>query len=857
MEPFEDERVLRAAEAIADGRSFSWDPIDASLQDEESVAFLRELKFLERLASVHRAGETPMLASSSGGVLDPMRESPRQWGAFRILTELGRGTFGVVYRARDIRLDRDVALKLFSPRHGSTSDDLTVVTEGRLLAKVTHPNVITVYGADIVDGTVGIWMELSNGRTLQQELADRGPLGAAEAALIGIDLCRALAAVHQKKLVHRDVKAQNVMREDGGRIVLMDFGAGRDLQAATGPVSAAGTPLYMAPEVLAGAPATAGSDLYSLGVLLYRLVTNDFPVSARTLEELERAHATGERRRLRDVRPDLPATFIKAVESATASAPADRPASAAALEEQLERVLLSGDADHRRSSSQPETDERRRFRRLTRRGVVAALLVLSIAVAWKGAAIRNPFAPPSASIESLAVLPFANLTGGPDQDYLADGFTELLIGNLTRLKSLRVISRTSAMQYKGQNRPLAEIARELNVDGIVEGSVTRSGDRLRVTVQLLRANEDHVWGQTYERPAADMFKVQGEISSTIADAVRLTLTPTERMTIATAPGMQVQAQEAFLRGLHRMSDLRSESLKLALVDLLEAVRLDPSSARAYATLSQCYLYLATREVVSSDTAYREALTAATRAMQLDDTVAEAHTQLAEVKFYYEWNWEWARSEYERALELNPNNSHAVARYALFLSALGREEEALRWATLAQQLDPRSSSVRFAPAMALFYAGRFDESIAAFQHLKSLPPYNLYPTDRVGLARALAARGRFDEALAEIGLAIEKQGPLAPWRAEQARIHAVKGDRAKAREIVKELESRNGGDLIPAPLAFAYIGLGEKDAAFEALSRAAERRAPALLWLNVDPRFDPVRDDARFHELIVRVGLTPH
>jgi serine/threonine protein kinase/tetratricopeptide (TPR) repeat protein len=851
MESPEDDQFLSdLAEAIADGRPIFWADLPGRPGTSQYADRLEQLQVLEAVSTLHRSQEA--VVGETAGPAAPGPPPPGTWGGFELIEQIGRGSFGTVYRARDVRLDRDVALKLLTRSSGGNPAGNSVVAEGRLMARLRHLNVITVYGADVVDGVVGISMELLAGRTLEQELVDRGPISAREAALIGVDLCRALAAVHRAGLVHRDVKPHNVMREAGGRIVLMDFGAGRDADRARREISTAGTPLYMAPEVLEGAAATPSSDLYSLGVLLFKLVTRELPVTADTLDELRRAHASGRRRRLRDVRPDLPSSFIRAVEGATATDPAARTQTAADLEHALEAVLND-------SPSVPvpgPVPTRRRARVLGLLAVTAALaLTLGI---WNWGVIRDriwpppPVSPPSPVIRSLAVLPFQNLSGQQSQEYVADGVSQLLGHKLALLRSLRVISATSAMTYKGTKRSIPEIARELNIDGIVEGTVSRSGDRMRITVRLVRANDEHVWGHDYERPAVDLFNVQGEIARMIAEAVELSLTAEQRKELAT-PSVRTQAQDAFLRGMQRMNDLRAESLQLALADLLEATRLDPGSARAWATLSQCYLLLGTRGTLSKADSYEKALSAATHALQLDDTVSEAHTQLAEVKFYHEWNWEWAQREYERALELNPSNSHAMARYSLFLSALERHDEALEKATAAARLDPYAATVRYAPAMALLYADRYDEAIDAFLNLEKIPPYSLSAADRYALGRAYLATGDRRRAAEQIGIALQQGERLPAWLAELARVHAYDGNTSESRRILKELSARR--DASPVHLAFVYAALGQNNRAFEELNRAADERSPSLLWANVDPRLDDLRTDSRFRELVARIGLS--
>jgi eukaryotic-like serine/threonine-protein kinase len=847
MESPEDDQLLAdVAEAIADGRPIDWADLGSRAGTAPRADRVKQLQVLEALAALHRSGESTVEGSL---VPPPVPAAPGTWGGFELLEQIGKGSFGVVYRARDVRLDREVALKLITRGTGSNVAGNSVVAEGRLMARIRHQNVITVYGADVNDGVVGIAMELLAGRTLEQELVERGAISAREAALVGLDLCRALAAVHRAGLVHRDVKPHNVMREAGGRTVLMDFGAGRDAERARHDLSTAGTPLYMAPEVLDGATATAVSDLYSLGVLLFKLVTRELPVAAGSLDELRQAHASGRRRRLRDVRPDLPSSFIRAVEGATAIDPAARTQTAADLEHALEAVL----SDWPRPVPDPRAFRWARRAVVLRMVAVTAALALTIG-AWNWGAIHDRIWPPGV-IRSVAVLPFENLTGQESQEYVADGITELLRNNLAGLPALRVTSRTSAMTYKRTTKPIPAIAGELKVDGVVEGSYSSSGDRVRITVSLVRANEAHVWGQTYERPAADLFKVQGQIAEMIAEAIRLSLTAAERKELTT-PSVQAQAQDAFLRGLQRMNDFRSETLRRALEDLREAVRLDPGSARAWATLSQCYLMLGARapEVITKDDAYKEALRAATHALQLDDSVSEAHTELAEVKFYYEWNWEWAQREYQRALDLSPSNSHAMARYSLFLSALGRHDEAFEMATAAARLDPLARTVRFTPAMALFYARRYDEAISAFLGLAEIPPFALDAADHYALGRSYLATGRRREAFEEIETALKKAGRrLAPWLAELARVHAADGNEAGARQILQELSARS--DVSPEYLAFIHAALGNPNRAFEQLNRAADERSPSLLWANVDPRLDELRPDPRFRALIARIGLS--
>jgi eukaryotic-like serine/threonine-protein kinase len=442
----EPESAERVAIRVADGGVVDWDEADRSAPSEQERRLLRHLRLVESLACVHR---------SSSESIPPAPDRPAQsWAHLDLQAKLGEGAFGEVYRAWDRRLAREVALKLLKPGPSSARGmAATVIEEGRVLAKLRHPNVVTVYGAEIHDGRVGLWMELIHGRSLAEIVQGRGAFGAREAAIVGLDLCRALAAVHRAGVVHRDVKAQNVMREDGGRIVLMDFGTGMEAGTQSPERKISGTPIYMAPEVLRGEPATERADLYALGVLLYHLVTRSFPQEAGSFHALREQHARGERKLLRDERPDLPEPFVRVVERATAADPQERFATAGQMEQALSAALgLESDpAAWTGTALAPERKAAIGRSRAVKVGAAAALL----AIVGLGLALwmRRPD-PGSAGSEPSAVAPAAATytieahlyrvaAGGGIRERLADG-ARLTLGDRLQLE---IQSSTSLHVY--------------------------------------------------------------------------------------------------------------------------------------------------------------------------------------------------------------------------------------------------------------------------------------------------------------------------------------------------------------------------------------------------------------------------
>ena len=863
--------LVPLAESIADGSPVDWDAAESRARGEER-AVIRQLRVLATLAALHRS-----LPSSPNG-LGPASVARRanvapaigSWAHLALLERLGGGTFGEVYRAWDRHLEREVALKLL--RVDESTDDpqsSRIAMEGRLLARVRHPNVITVHGVAVHDGRVGLWMELVRGVTLEQLLLTRGPFGAREAALIGIDSCRALAAIHAAGLIHRDVKAQNVMREDGGRIVLMDLGTGREIDPTRHHPwpDLAGTPLYLAPEIFAGAPASERSDLYSLGVLLYHLVTGSFPVRATTIEELQEGHAKGTGVRLRDARADLPTAFVRVVGRTIASDPDRRYATAGALEADLALALDDTAAP---AAGGTATAKTRAWPSAWRTGALAATLIVMLglaAILWP--VLRGRQAPATAApglIRSIAVLPLANLSGDPAQEYFVDGMTDELIATLGRIGQLNVISRTSVTQFKGSSQLLPEIARRLNVDAVLEGSVlvtpgnTRqepnAQKRVRINARLILAGTDmQLWNHTFEHVLTDIFALQSEVASAVAEEINLQLTSDQRRELAGSGSQNPEAQEAYLQGRSYLTNSARDSLMQARRWLERAVSLDPKYARAQASLAVCYVWLELVGAMPRAEARTRATAAAKRALQLDPRLSEAHGVLADIELFYDWDWAGAGAAYRRALELNPSYSFARGQYAWYLAAMGRLDEALRQAKLAEEADPLTANAKGAVGMMLFYNRKYDEAIPQFQKALALAPGGAQ--EHNGLARAYAAKRAFPEAVSELQEAVRLSGEAPPYLAELARTYAAAGNPEKARELLARLQqiARTSQAYVTSE-AFGYIyaALGEREQALDFLEQAVRDHSPAVLWAKVDPRLDGVRQDARFVRLLQRIGV---
>ena len=767
---------------------------------------------------------------------------PEYWGHLKIIDRLGRGTFGEVFRAWDSRLDRDVALKLIAPPAAASdstrgAEGSSIIEEGRLLARVRHPNVVIVYGAERIAGRIGIWTELIEGRTLEQVVRDEGPLSVEEATSIGIDVCCAVSAIHRAGLLHGDIKAQNVMRDSGGRIVVMDFGAGRALlDARSRRTDLAGTPLYLAPEVLQGEEATPRSEIYSVGVLLFHLVTKSYPVIGGTLDAVRDAHRHGRRSLLTDERPDLPSAFVQAVDRALEAEPSKRYDSLGAFEAALR-------------ASEPRGTGASRTRLVRAALALGAVLLVSTSIVLDVGGSRRLLSGGgrgASAVEAdpvrIAVLPFVNTGSGPDNDTMADGLAEDLIVRLNTYDGVQVISSASAFSFRGPHLRLRDVGAGLKVTAVITGTVRRSGETLEVATRLVAVPEEReLWRRHYSRPVAELFAMQAEITSGIAETLRLRPIRTARKW----PTENPEAYASYLRGRAAWAGRNPGGARTALQHFQQAAALDPGFAQAHAGIAMAYYQLAeVGPALSPEEAYPKVSDAATRALSLDDSLPEAHLAASLVKVY-ERDLHGVERERRRAVELDPHSSLAREQYGMFLSLLGRFPEALEHVRQAQSLDPLSPRATWAVATVLRYARRYDEAIAEARRALELDP-NYGPAYHT-LGLCYEAKGNLDEAIASFGRAGQSAGNLG-------HAYAVAGRTKEARALLADLENgytQRGG---AGGIAQIYVGLGDLERALEWLDRGTERMAATIPTWKVAEIWDPLRSDPRFPQLLRKAGL---
>ena len=791
-------------------------------------------------------------------------------GPYEILAPLGAGGMGEVYRAKDTLLGRDVALKVL-PEELLEGEERRArfEREARTLASLNHPGIAVLYSFEEIPPSPPssssrhiLVMELLEGETLRERLSG-GALPVRKAVAWGVEIARALAAAHERGIVHRDLKPENLFVTKDERVKILDFGLAkktppradevadtraRTLTAGTEEGVVLGTVAYMSPEQVRGESVDLRSDIFSLGAVLHEMLSGRRAFQGASAAETMSAILNGEAPDLAATSPAIPPGVVRVVRHCLEKSPRVRFHSASdvafALEEASDAPAPGLPADSRPPVA--------RSRRLVATGVLVLAALAIVAVAARRLLRILPGGATAGGIRSIAVLPLENFSGDAEQEYFADGMTEELITQIAQIRSLRVISRTSAMAYKGTKKRIPEIGRELNVDAVLEGSVQRSGTRVRVTAQLIRASTDeHLWARSYERDLKDVLGLQSEVASAVAQEVQAALTPDEKVRLTRARPIDPEAHELYLKGRFHWNKATEGDLVAAIRNFDAALARDPGYAPAFAGIADAYVslsdvYRAPYEVMP------EAKAAATKALQLDDALADAHVSLANIRLFYDRDWSAAEREARRALELNPNSAGAHDLLATYFAVLGRGDENASEATRALELDPLSVVFTFDAGWGRLAARDYDRAIELFRRAVGIEPGYGFAHEGVAIANVLKNRCSEAIAAAEDGTRAD-DSPFV--LATSGGVYAACGRRDSAREVLAKLAGPYRNRYVcPYEIAVIQIGLGEMDLAFKSLEKGLEDRSVCVPFLNVDPRLDPIRSDPRYPDLVRRLAL---
>ncbi|HVH66923.1 MAG TPA: protein kinase [Gemmatimonadales bacterium] len=792
-------------------------------------------------------------------------------GHYTIERELGRGGMATVYLGRDLKHHRAVAIKVLRPELAEALGPERFVREIEIAAGLTHPHILPLHDSGDADGFLYYVMPYVEGESLRDRLNREKQLSIDDATRIAREVATALAYAHSHDVVHRDIKPENILLV-AGQAVVSDFGIARGISAAGGEKLTAtgvsvGTPVYMSPEQAAGRGQLDGrSDIYSLGCVLYEMLAGQAPFTGPTAESVLHQHLTAEPPRISAIRGAVPASLEAVIRRVLAKVPADRFANAAQLAEALAEPV-------------PGLPPVRRGRRVATIAAAVGAVIVIAGVASGLWLTRSR----GAAVQSLAVLPLANLSMDSSQGYFADAMTDLMITHLARSPYLRVTSRTSTLRYRGGQKSLPEIARELHVDLVVEGSVVREGPRVRITAQLIRApTDEHVWANSFERDFSHVLALQQDVAGAIAEQIGIKLAPWHS---AATPSANPQAQEEYLRGIYYygMGDMMKSAQALE-----QAVTLDPDHALAYAALARTYYFIAFFGDLPPKEAFERMEAAATKALDKDPTLASAHGSLALVKLHRDWDWASAEQHFRRALELSPSNADIHHDYAHLLLVLRRDRESVTETERAVALDPFNPMLNACLGWHRLFAGEYDQAIEASNRSLQIQPANFWA--RMNLGWAYEQKAMYPEALTQfkaaselkpmsmgMGSQMEQTGMANPMAmqmsAEAARITATRadlvvlaaaslghalgaaGDRPGARVVLDRLlRQREHGYVSPYDVALVYAGLGDKDKALDWLQRAYQERSSLLVFALREPRLAPLRSEPRFVALMREYAL---
>ena len=801
---------------------------------------------------------------------------------YKILEELGGGGMGVVYKAEDIRLGRNVALKFLPEKFAEDRQALErFQREARAASALNHPNICVIHDIGDHEGQPFIVMEFLEGQPLLNRIQDK-PLPTEQLLKFGIQIAEALEAAHAKGIVHRDIKPGNVFVTQSGGIKLLDFGLaklaeaphsveGQDTQLTAVGI-AVGTPYYMSPEQLMDKEVDARSDLFSFGVLLYQMATGTLPFTGKDIKVIFNKILNSAPLSLSQSNPGCPTDLDRLIQRSLEKDRDIRYQTASDLRADLKRIqrqtesgrsdpagLLEQPPNMAAESKQPgdvSSDTRVIVAVLKRRKktvLLAAFVLLLLVLGLYRYGVVTPIRPASdaggEAITSVAVLPFVNLSDDPAMDYLSDGTAQSIIYGLSQLPQVKVISFSSVLAYKGQTLDAQQVAKDLGVRAVLLGRLNQQGDDLFVNVELVDTMDNSVlWGEQFNQKITELLDVQEKIAMEISDHLRWQLTGEEESMMTKRYTENTEAYRSYLEGRYWWNKRTKEGFERALDLFNEAIEEDPLYAQAYAGLADTYTLLATYYHRTPDDAFPQARASAQKALEIDAALAEAHTSLGWIKMVYDWDWAGAETEFKRAIELNPNYANTHHWYGFLLSTQRQLDEGLQEVKKAQTLDPLSPQINRGVGEAFYYMGQYDEALE--ESRRALEMDSNLPGTNNTLTMTYWAKGMYEEAIAQS----EKWASVDPSSASAAPVvlrSLASGNRNEAIAAI-----RDSKQLATYWKALFYALVGEKESALEWMAQAINERDPNSPWFNIEPTFDPLRDDPRFQDLLRRMNFEP-